>query len=277
MIILGSPFMFGTPNLIDAISSLSLTSSLQLCLDAGDASSYTSGQTWSDVSGNSNHFYRGSGSGSESNDPTFNGVAGRQSSSEYFSSDGNDAFWNTAKHSFPANWHKDGATYTVAGWIYIASGSTEPLFIVCNFYGNNQVGTNALVDPGTGKVGVQMSRGGAQPIQVFSSSASGYVPTGQWVFVAASFAEGTGTSFVCLNSTQHLMSSDSYVSPSSSAPNFGMAIWSTPNSTGTGVDTDTNYLPDNGSRIAELSVWNRALSQSEVDSLYNARKGKFGL
>lgn len=278
MIILGSPFVFGTPNLIDTITSLSLTSSLQLCLDAGDATSFTSGQTWADVSGNSYHFYRGSSSGSESSDPTFNGVAGRQSSSEYFSSDGGDAFWNTAKHAFPANWHKDNATFTAAAWLYIPNGSTETIFVLCNIYdGNTDVGSYVAVGPGVGKISVGMSRAGGALIQDISTAEGGYVPTGQWLFAAVSFSEGSGASFIRANASVYMLSSDTYVSPSSAAPSKGMALWSTPNSAGTGVDTSTAFLPDNGSRIAEVVAWNRALSQSEMEGLYNARKGKFGL
>lgn len=277
MIILGSPFMFGMPNLIDTITSLGLTSSLQLCLDAGDANSYTSGQIWSDVSGNSNHFYRGSGSGSESNDPTFNGVAGRQSSAEYFSSDGGDAFWNTATHSFPANWHKDNATLTAAFFLFIPNGSTEAVNILCNIYDADDRGVSVVLSPSSSKMGIQMARGVGPSLQTFLTSDSGYIVTNQWMFVSLSFSEGSGQSFVNVNGVVHTLSSDTYSSPSSSAPTKGTAIWSTPNTTNNGTDTDTGFLPDNGSRIAEVMAWNRALSQAELASLYAARKSKFGL
>jgi len=278
MLILGSPFQFAVPNLIDQITSLGLTTSLQLCLDAGDANSYTSGQTWTDVSGNSNNFFRGSGSGSESADPTFNGVAGGRSSSEYFSGDGLDTFWNTAKHTFPASWHKDGATFTVAGWVYIPSGGS--LFMMSNFFDTAQRGVAIFIQPlsGSGRPTVQMARADSGPsVQTLGSAASDYIVENAWMFAGVSFSEGSGQSFGFANGTANLFSSDSYTSPSASDPNFGMALWSDTNAAGTGPDTDPAFIADSGTRMAALLAWNRALAQAEIADLYNATKSKFGL
>ena len=62
--------------LIDYIGELSLNSNLVLCLDAGDANSYTSGQKWLDRSGNGYDFFLGTTDSVQASDPTFNGTPG---------------------------------------------------------------------------------------------------------------------------------------------------------------------------------------------------------
>src|SRR5688572_16443964 len=49
----------GTNNLYQEIQGLGLTTGLQFSLDAGSADSYTSGQSWLDLSGNGQDFFRG--------------------------------------------------------------------------------------------------------------------------------------------------------------------------------------------------------------------------
>ena len=108
----------GRLKLISILRSLNLTSGLLFCLDAGDSDSYSgTGQTWNDVSGSANHFNRGTTSGSDSTDPTFNGSAGALSESEYFSSDGGD-FFRLASGTFDDGWSQNNGAYTflVVAW-----------------------------------------------------------------------------------------------------------------------------------------------------------------
>lgn len=69
-----------TPSkLLDAIVDFGLdTAAFDLCIDAGDDNSYNgTSQTWSDVSGNGNDWYRGSNGTTEASlDPVFVGTAG---------------------------------------------------------------------------------------------------------------------------------------------------------------------------------------------------------
>lgn len=103
------------PSLKAIIDALGLGTNLKLCLDAGDSESYDPAiQTdkWLDTSGNGFDFYRGSGLGVDSADPTFNGVAGGLSSGEYWSFDGGDFFtydspveaWMSALSADNAKW-----------------------------------------------------------------------------------------------------------------------------------------------------------------------------
>ena len=101
-----NPFRFAAPeaNFYQDIVDASLTSGLQLCLDAGSASSYDgSSQKWLDLSGNGQDFFRGADGSATTDDPTFNGSAGGLSSSEYFSLDGGDFFRYDAANTAAMN------------------------------------------------------------------------------------------------------------------------------------------------------------------------------
>lgn len=103
-----------------AINTLSLSSGLTLCLDAGDASSYTSGQKWLDLAGSGYDFYRGVDNSSSTDDPTFNGSAGGLTSSEYWSFDGGDFFtYDTTNESWMNGLHKSTAKWSMACWVQL--------------------------------------------------------------------------------------------------------------------------------------------------------------
>ena len=110
--------MFRPPlSFYDVINALGLTGGLKLVLDAGDVSSYSSGQSWLDLSGNGYDFYLGDTSSSESSDPTFNGTPGNLSTSEYFAFDGGDYFiYDSANETWMQNIHKDNAKFTICIW-----------------------------------------------------------------------------------------------------------------------------------------------------------------
>ncbi len=100
--------------LIDAINSLGLSTDLQLCLDAGDKNSYTSGNKWRDVSGNGNDFFLGSDGATAGEKPTFNGSPGGLSAKEYWSFDGGDFFrYDSANETWMNAIHKNSAQYSI--------------------------------------------------------------------------------------------------------------------------------------------------------------------
>lgn len=101
------------PTAIEAIQAAGLTSGLKLCLDTGDAASYTSGQSWLDRSGNGYDFFRGATGSAEGSDPTFNGTPGGLSLNEYFSMDGGDYFkYDSANEAWMNNLHKNNAKFS---------------------------------------------------------------------------------------------------------------------------------------------------------------------
>lgn len=267
------PYSYPPGTMLSAAQRLGLTSGLVLCLDAGDAASYDgTSQTWTDTSGNGNHFYRGTGSGSDAADPAFTGTAGRQSSAEYFSSDGGDYFSPVGSPTFADTWHKDNATFTLAAWVYVASGVVTPP-------GLPLITTRGPVggpfDPGvtlqisglasTGRISLNYNNGSST--QACLPPTNDSIVEGTWMFAAVSFSEGSGASFVRANGFSELFSSDTYVSPSSAAKTAGPLIFA----------IATNSVAASGDRINSIAAWSTALSQAQVLSIYNATKGKFGL
>lgn len=259
-------------SMIETITGLGLTSGLQLCLDAGDAASYTSGQTFTDLSGNANHYYRGTGSGSDSGDGTFNGVAGARSSAEYFSSDGGDNFAPTAAHTYAANWHKDNAEFSLTAWVWVPAGVASPpgypLFSTRGAATATDRGVSVQLSglASTGRVGINYGNGSS--VQQLNPPTNDTIIEAGWMFLAVSFDEGSGASFARMNGTVELFSSDSYISPTASAAADSPVIWQT---------ASTPVVAPNGARLANIAMWSRALTQAEVTSLYDSTKAKFGL
>ena len=110
---LPSPILFdGT--LRSSIQRHGLLTGCRLILDAGDAASYSSGQSWLDRSGGSYDFFLGTTSGSENSDPTFNGTAGGKSASEYWSFDGGDNFrYDSTNETWMEDTHKNNAAFSI--------------------------------------------------------------------------------------------------------------------------------------------------------------------
>src|SRR5690606_22838104 len=137
---------------------------------------------------------RGASSSGGSDDPTFNGTAGAQSSSEYWSFDGGDYF--TLGQSNPTwvnNIHKDGAKFTIAAWIYIvASATQQPIIgtsintsvIGWSFYSSTSERLNFAVNNGSA---VALGVGGID------------IPTSQWAFVAVGLDEAAGSVVIQAN------------------------------------------------------------------------------
>jgi hypothetical protein len=269
MIILGSPFAFQPGTMKSAIDRLGLTSGLKLCLDASDVNSYSgAGQSWLDTSGNGYDFFRGTTSASQSTDPTFNGSAGGQSSSEYWSFDGGDFFtYDSANETWMQNLHKDGAVFSFAAWVYIATTGTPQVFICTTQY-PDRIGFSFYCSSiGTARFAVDNGTGQAYIEGTLS------IPIGQWSFVGVSLTEATGAGGAVyqVNGTQETKTS-TYTSPSSASAS---------NITAIGYGTDDSAPIDyilNGGRMASLVAWEgTAISAAELLSLYNATKSKFGL
>lgn len=265
MIILGSPFMFGVPNLIDTITSLGLTSGLKLCLDAGDAISYTSGQTWADRSGNGYDFFRGTTSASQSTDPTFNGTPGGASSSEYWSFDGGDYFtYDTTNETWMNNIHKNNALFTLAFWV--RPGSIGAFQGLIGDYTSPSPSFDAGINPG-GTWGFEALINGTGSIaRAITSTAT--VSAGSWAFLLVSVDEASGTGFLQTNATQEAMTT-TYSSPSSSNAGTTLRL----------ADTGDGAFPlSSGGRMASVVAWEgTSLSTTQATALYDATKTKFGL
>lgn len=262
-----NPYIHSPGTMLSAIQRLGLTSNLQLCLDASDINSYDgSSQTWTDVSGNSHSFFRGSTSGSNSSDPTFNGSAGSQASSSYFSFDGGDFFTESADHSFTDSWHKNNATFTLVGVMWRDDGSSggagTPIMYNCNTSADDGVAfqienaDNALFFNAFNGGGVASSLNGTAGMTVDA-----------WNFFAFSLNEATGTNGATMqvNGTQESFTS-TYSSPSSSNPVEPIRI---------GHNGAVLFFPSN-TRLAAMAAWSTRLTDTNLSDIYGLLRSKFG-
>jgi hypothetical protein len=257
----------------EVIHALGLTSGLQLILDAGDEDSYTSGQTWTDLSGAGTDFYRGSTSSSQSTDPTFNGVVGGRSSAEYFSLDGGDFFTIvSANPSWVEDMHQSGGTWTVAEWIRVGTLSDS------NYWGSlgdgqltGQPTTGILLGVGVTAVGTTNSQFLAQ-VNNNSSSAwfkksTASVTGSAWNFVAASVNLGTGLGVLQINGTTE---------SSTTAPG-ALAAGSATAKLNIGAIGSGEFPDTSGMRFGQIAIWDTALSAAQLAALFQASRGKYGI
>ena len=256
----------GSANLaIDAARKLGFLSSLKLCLDAADAASYPGGteQAWSDRSGGGYHFNRGSGSGSDAADPTFNGAAGDLGA--YWSFDGGD--WFTLGQANPAwlnSLHKDNAAWWVLAGLYpVVGGGAKSIF-------------GTAVSASDVGVSLQYSAAGAAALIVFNGSGSvarqnnlGTLADQQWHVLGYSFDEtvGSGGDIRFINGA--VAAGDSTVASPSAA-----------NATHTAqIGARNGSVPiASGSRLAFfLAGEGEALTAQQMLAFHEATRGRFGI
>lgn len=257
-------------NAMNILRNLGLTANLQLCLDAGDATSFTSGQTWSDLSGGGHHFYLGADNTIAANDPTFTGHPGNRSHNDYWSFDGGDFFRHIgANPSWANDIHKDNAIFTIALWVYVAgTGST-------GFIGTS--GTD-------GEPGFYLGRSASDQylLQVLKDTPGAArtalmaaLPADRWVFLSCALDESVGASggFLGMDMTFSTFTS-TYTTPSAldAAEYLGVGCRVALNAGGS-LGRLTN-----GSRMAMCLVWTGTkLTQTQITSIYTSTRRRFGV
>lgn len=264
---LGLPFQrgCGARNALDVLTQLGLTTGAKLILDAGDAASYSSGQSWLDRSGNGYDFFRGTDNTSQASDPTFNGSAGGLSASEYWSFDGGDYFtYDSTNETWMQNLHKDNAVFTLMTWVRLGSvGTTQGLF---GSYGS----------PAT-NIGIFFCVTSANTLSLLMANGSGSLGYNQatvatlsadtWYCLGIRMVEGVGMNWFINGATE--TDSANYGSPSASNASLTMQI----GARGGGANPLLS-----GSRMAMAMVWEgTALSTDQMTSIYSATRGRFGV
>lgn len=245
-------------SLATIISRLGLTSGLKLVLDAGEAASYTSGQSWLDLSGNGYDFFLGASNTPSTDDPTFNGTAGALTASEFWSFDGGDYFrYDSANEAWMGNIHKDNAKFTIIAWLYPNVGSNHVVL------GNN----GGAVTSGVGfhfglqsddKLFMRVANGG---VGALGGTSTIGVTNAAWNFIGVTIDEAATTGAYQVNATQQAFTS-TYTSPSAAAPSFTTEV---------GARGNASTPFPNGSRLAMVAAWEGvALSTAQMTSLYNA-------
>ena len=225
-----------------------VTNGLVLALDAANNKSYPrSGTTWTDLSGNNN-------TGTLTNGPTFND--GNLGSIVF---DGtNDYVTTTSWISPPTN------TFTIGCWVkfsdnvndrYLLSfgrdigGSTGGLALFA--YGFNEISDVLIFEFGSG----------------IGRVSSGIVPSlNIWYYLTVT-ADVTNVKFYLNGELKNTSSQGSGAITSSPTLSIGSFV--------NGSGTPGTYF--HSGNIAQVSIYNRALSATEVLQNYNTTKGRFGL
>ena len=208
----GAP-SYAQTELLHTIRRCGLTGGLKLCLDAGDANSYSSGQSWLDTSGNGYDFFRGPTVGAEASDPTFNGTAGQRASGNYWSCDGGDYFrYDSANETWMQNLHKDNAVLTMVAWVYPTTAG--PIYL----WGSSGGTTGSIFYCTSSLLVWLVQNGGATVLNIFTAAT---LNLNAWNFVAASLTEATGANGAILqvNGVQGLFTS-TYTAPSAASASY---------------------------------------------------------
>lgn len=247
------------------ITSDSLTTNLELCLDAGDSSSYSSGQKWLDLSGNGYDFFLGADGTATTDDPTFNGTAGDLKRTNYWSFDGGDVFtYDTTNETWMDNMHKSGASYTIAGWFYTGTVADEHWL-----WGTGSATTG---------VALRVFSGGAARINIYNGASSikeittsDTMSDEAWHFFALSYTDGAGAFFYLDGNYMQVASADTFDGSLSGAATGSASTMEIGGRPGSGS-------PDkllNGDRVAGFMAWSTNLSKANLDSLYASTSVRF--
>jgi len=254
-------------SLYSIISGLGLTTNLKLCLDAGDSASYDpSIQTneWLDTSGNGYDFFRGSGTGGDSNDPTFNGTAGGLSSAEYWSFDGADRFtYDTANEAWMTAFHKNSNIGSMVCMFYnLGSGNSY------NHFGDTSSSEGFIFSKNSANQLRVFARNSVSST-VYSFVSSATKTTAGWTYMGFGMDEPSNT-LVAKFDTANESSGCTYTAPSSGNAQTRVCIAN--NATSGGV------AYPNGARLACFAAWQGTpLTATNLTDIYNALKGRFGL
>ncbi|MDO8682404.1 MAG: LamG-like jellyroll fold domain-containing protein [Armatimonadota bacterium] len=259
----------GNDTLISAIRSLGLTANLKLCLDAADPASYTSGQSWLDTSGNGYDFFLGADGSATASDPTFVGPVGSQGA--YWSFDGNNYFtYDTTNETWMQNLHKNNAVLTIVGFYRQASQTTDRM----QFLGDTGSGGTGIefYIASSAKLTCNVRNGASEELSATSDSALGL---SAWHMVGISLTEATGVGggFLYVDGDYAQVGASNTFNATYASPSSGNAL-----STMQLAALGGSALPSaSGQRLACLAVWSSALTKANLDSVWAAMRGRFGL
>ena len=243
---------------IDAITLAGLTTNLVLCLDAGDANSYTSGTKWLDVSGGGYDFnFTGT--------PAFTGSVG--SLAAYFDLDGvGDLFtYDTTNEVWMNSIHKDSAVYTMIAFS-LSTASARSL-----------AGTSADDASSIGFAFRELTNDRVRLRILDASGVSAFEQTavspaigtdGAWNMLGLSVNEAGGAvSFFNANGSSDTAFDAAYTTPSASDATYTMQVGAAGNS----------VQPFEG-RIAIVMMWSgTALTSANMATLFSLLRGRFGI
>lgn len=249
--------------LMNIITRQGLTSNLKLCLDSADGSSYTSGQSWADRSGNGYDFFLGADGSATATDPTFTGSADSRANSSYFALDGGDYFTydGGANETWMNNLHKNNALFSVFMVVWLGSiGGTQMLFSTHN--GSNQ-GVLCYISSSGNWLLESRASGTNQGSPSLNLNLSGD-QSGKWLIMGLTVDEAAGNTYQYSIGDVEATNTGtfSYVTPSASDAVGPMLI---------GAQVGPSAYLRSGGRLACLAMWEGVgLTAAQHQSLYRA-------
>lgn len=249
-----------------------ITDGLQLHLDAGailSVPNVAGYQVWLDLSGNNFHFVRGTGTTAEANDPTFNGTPGGMSANEYWLFDGNDFFDAQAAFSgsILRTMGRRDQPFTIENYWWFADPTTDVQLIGTGNATSNP-NQNGLywewAGVATSRVGFRVTSGGTS----LTGSATNGAATGTWYQTAITGQMNGSTGYFVQNGVQNgtFSANTGWTSGDSSvACSIGRRR------------LDAAFRPPNGTRVAIIRVYNRALTVDELARNFQVTRARFGI
>ena len=265
-----NPVLGGADNFFTDIQGVGLDTNLVLCLDAGVEASLASGaQKWLDLTSNGYDFILGATHCETTDDPTIVN-AGAKDSTAYLSFDSGDhLLYDTTNETWMENQHKDNAAFSMACFIYYPpAGIDADIAGTCAGGGGNNVGWHWKANPAQR---FRIEQNGTNDT-IFTCDNS---PATGWHFIAFSIDEATGAGggFAFIDGAyDQVGSSDtfdaSYGAPSANAATYTMQI---------GASGNNSRPLSAGARLGGFFVWDTNLSFTQIDSVYDAVKARYGL
>jgi len=223
------------------------TSGLVLCLDAGNRRSYPgSGTTWTDLSGNGNN-------GTLTNGPTFSSTEG---GSIVFDSV-NDYALVTSSASIPTG----ASARTLSIWFYTNSTSWADYVNSLFYYGSGNTGQSFGIDMNPYPAIEFFTWGGAGRDLIFNTT---FAQVG-WKNLTITY----GGSTTCLIYENAVLTQTFNMSVSLNTTSSDVYIGAVNPSVLAGAYYD--------GRISSVSLYNRALSATEITQNFNATRGRYGI
>jgi hypothetical protein len=216
-----------------------VTDGLVLCLDAGNPLSYTSGDSvWKDLSGNGN------------NGTLVNGVGYNSGNGGSLSFDGSNDYVS-GTNNITLQLVND---LTVSAWVKLGDAANQGIVEKMNSSYN---GYGITKQNGFFKFWTASNNN-----YTYTNSNTTYVADNNWYYVVGRRMSGTNRLFI--NSILQLDSQSAPLSDSGQIYVVGRYY----------SNVDNYYL---GGNIAQVSIYNRALTPQEVQDNYLATKGRYGL
>lgn len=244
----------------DLLTRLGLDANLKLCLDAGDAASYTSGASWLDRSGNGYDFFLGADGSATATDPAFNGTAGGKSKNEFWSFDGGDFFtYDSANEAWMDNLHKASAKFSFATWLYYGANPGVAATIVATGGVQTNVGLRLTMST-TGTLTLTVGNGSGTVM----ARTGGGMPFAAWCFVAATVDATVGANGCALIRNATVTLGDStYTTPAATAAVQTMRVGASSGAAASPFAADM--------KLANFMAWEGvALSVPQLQALYGA-------